>query len=61
MARSISIATSSVGSSTFTTWNRRLKAASFSKYCLYSAQVVAAMVRNSPRAKAGLSRFAASF
>ena len=36
------------------------RAASFSKYFLYSDQVVAAMVRNSPRASAGLSRLAAS-
>ena len=61
MARNISMATSSVGSSTLTTWKRRLSAASFSKYCLYSAHVVAAMVRNSPRASAGFNRLAASF
>ena len=36
-------------------------AASFSKYFLYSAHVVAAIVRSSPRASAGLSRLAASF
>ena len=48
------------GSSTFTTWKRRVSAASFSKYFLYSAQVVAAMVRSSPRASAGFSRLAAS-
>ena len=53
-------ACASVGSSTFTTWKRRARAASFSKYFLYSDQVVAAMVRSSPRASAGLSRFAAS-
>ena len=50
----------SSGSSTLTTWKRRARAASFSKYFLYSAQVVAAMVRSSPRASAGLSRLAAS-
>ncbi len=55
------IATSSVGSSTLTTWKRRASAASFSKYFLYSAQVVAAIVRSSPRARAGFRRFAASF
>ena len=60
MPRSIRQAISSVGSSTFTTWNRRARAASFSKYFLYSAQVVAAMVRSSPRASAGLSILAAS-
>src|SRR5207248_3696064 len=46
--------------STFTTWKRRVSAGSFSKYFLYSDHVVAAMVRSSPRASAGLSRFAAS-
>ena len=55
------MATGSLGSSTFTTWKRRVRAASFSKYFLYSAQVVAAMVRSSPRASAGFSRLAASF
>ena len=50
----------SVGSSTFTTWKRRASAGSFSKYFLYSDQVVAAIVRNSPRARAGFSRLAAS-
>ena len=33
-----------------TGWKRRLRAGSFSKYFLYSRQVVAAMVRSSPRA-----------
>ena len=56
----MSTAASSLGSSTLTTWKRRASAASFSKYFLYSAQVVAAMVRSSPRARAGLSRLAAS-
>ena len=51
---------SSVGSSTLTTWKRRARAGSFSKYFLYSDQVVAAMVRSSPRASAGFSRLAAS-
>ena len=50
-----------VGSSTFTSWKRRASAGSFSKYFLYSDHVVAAMVRSSPRASAGLSRLAASF
>ena len=54
------MATSSLGSSTLTGWKRRSSAASFSKYFLYSVQVVAAMVRSSPRASAGLSRLAAS-
>ena len=48
------------GSSTLTGWKRRSSAASFSKYFLYSVHVVAAIVRSSPRASAGLSRFAAS-
>ncbi|MDT4814498.1 hypothetical protein FQZ97_475030 [compost metagenome] len=61
MPRSMLAASSSLGSSTFTTWKRRASAASFSKYFLYSLQVVAAMVRSSPRASAGLSRLAASF
>ena len=38
---SCAMADSSVGSSTLTTWKRRVRAASFSKYFLYSAQVVA--------------------
>ena len=57
----MAMATFSVGSSTLTVWKRRVSAASFSKYFLYSAQVVAAMVRSSPRARAGFSRLAASF
>jgi hypothetical protein len=61
IARSMAQAVSSSGSSTLTTWKRRASAASFSKYFLYSPQVVAAMVRNSPRASAGFSRLAASF
>ena len=60
MPRIIMIAFSSLGSSTCTTWKRRVSAGSFSKYFLYSAQVVAAMVRNVPRASAGFSRLAAS-
>ncbi len=58
--RTMATAIGSGGSSTFTTWNLRVSAASFSKYFLYSAHVVAAMVRSSPRASAGFSRFAAS-
>ncbi len=54
------MAFSSLGSSTLTGWKRRSSAASFSKYCLYSDQVVAATVRSSPRARAGLRRLAAS-
>ncbi len=42
------------------TWKRRVSAGSFSMYFLYSAQVVAPMVRRLPRASAGLSRLAAS-
>ncbi len=41
--RIITIAFSSLGSSTRITWKRRASAASFSKYFLYSAQVVAAI------------------
>ena len=58
--RSISIAFSSLGSSTCTTWKRRVSAGSFSMCFLYSAQVVAPMVRSVPRASAGFSRLAAS-
>ncbi len=54
------MALSSLGSATCTTWNRRVSAGSFSMYFLYSAQVVAAIVRSVPRARAGFSRFAAS-
>jgi hypothetical protein len=60
-ARIITQHTSLVGSSTFTSWKRRESAGSFSKNFLNSLQVVAAMVRSSPRASAGLSRLAASF
>ncbi len=58
--RSMRTVASSPGSSSFTSWNLRASAGSFSKYFLYSDQVVAAMVRSSPRASAGLSRLAAS-
>jgi hypothetical protein len=58
--RRIRAAVSAEGSSSLTSWKRRASAASFSKYFLYSDQVVAAIVRSSPRASAGLSRFAAS-
>ncbi len=57
----MAVATFSLGSSTFTVWKRRVSAASFSKYFLYSAHVVAAIVRSSPRARAGFSKLAASF
>ena len=50
----------SSGSSTWTTWKRRVSAGSFSMCFLYSAQVVAAIVRSVPRARAGFSRLAAS-
>ena len=61
VARSITLHFASLGSSTLMTWKRRVRAGSFSKYFLYSDHVVAAMVRNSPRASAGFSRLAASF
>ena len=54
------IAVAISGSSTLMSWKRRANAASRSKYFLYSDQVVAAMVRNSPRASAGFSKLAAS-
>ena len=50
----------SSGSSTCTVWKRRVSAGSFSMCFLYSAQVVAPMVRSVPRASAGFSRLAAS-
>ena len=50
----------STGSSTMIGWKRRVSAGSFSIYCRYSDQVVAAMVRNVPRASAGFRRLAAS-
>ena len=58
--RRMCTACAGLGSSSVTGWKRRLSAGSFSKYFLYSRQVVAAMVRSSPRASAGLSRLAAS-
>ena len=51
---------STSGSSTWMGWKRRVSAGSFSIYWRYSAQVVAAMVRNVPRARGGLRRLAAS-
>ena len=51
---------STVGSPTKTGWKRRSRAASFSTYLRYSSSVVAPMQRSSPRARAGLSRLAAS-
>ncbi|MNK90415.1 hypothetical protein D3C87_1104670 [compost metagenome] len=58
--RRIVTASLTVGSSNCTGWKRRASAGSFSKYFLYSVHVVAAIVRNSPRASAGFSRLAAS-
>ena len=57
---SMEIESSTLGSSTITVWKRRSSALSFSKYFWYSSKVVAPMLRNSPRANAGLSMFAAS-
>ena len=51
---------STFGSLTVTGWKRRSRAASFSTYLRYSSSVVAPMQRSSPRARAGLSRLAAS-
>ena len=45
MPRSMMTHCFSAGSSTLTSWKRRASAGSFSKYFLYSDQVVAAMVR----------------
>ena len=48
------------GSGTRIGWNRRSRAASFSMSLRYSSIVVAPMTCSSPRARAGLSMFAAS-
>ncbi|MCY1294998.1 hypothetical protein D9M70_443190 [compost metagenome] len=53
-------ASPTLGSCRCTGWKRRARAGSFSMCWRYSRQVVAAMVRSSPRASAGLSRLAAS-
>ena len=58
--RRIAIVSSTVGSFTYTGWNRRSSAASFSMRLRYSSSVVAPMQRSSPRASAGFKRFAAS-
>ncbi len=54
------IVLSSSGSSTFTSWKRRSRALSFSKYFWYSDKVVAPIALNSPRARAGFKMLAAS-
>ena len=56
----MAIVSSTIGSPTKTGWKRRSRAASFSMYLRYSSSVVAPMQRSSPRARAGLSRLAAS-
>ena len=48
------------GSPTYTGWNRRSSAASFSMYLRYSSSVVAPIRRNSPRASIGLIMLPAS-
>jgi len=48
------------GSSTLIGWNRRSRAASFSKCLRYSSRVVAPIVCSSPRASMGLRMEAAS-
>jgi hypothetical protein len=60
MPRRIETVSSTVGSSTISGWNRRARAASFSTYLRYSSSVVAPIQCSSPRASAGLIRFAAS-
>ena len=49
-----------VGCSTLTGWNRRSRAASFSRCLRYSSRVVAPTVCSSPRASIGLRIEAAS-
>src|SRR6516164_9410763 len=56
----ISTASSTVGASTLTVWNRRSSAASFSMYLRYSLKVVAPTHCSSPRLSAGLIMFEAS-
>ena len=56
----MAIVSSTLGSPTKTGWKRRSRAASFSMCLRYSSSVVAPMQRSSPRARAGLSRLAAS-
>src|SRR5271165_1796077 len=53
-------ASSTVGASTLTVWNRRSSAASFSMYFRYSLRVVAPTHCSSPRLRAGLIMFEAS-
>ena len=48
------------GSATYTCWNLRSNAASFSTCFRYSSRVVAPMQRSWPRPSAGLKIFAAS-
>ena len=48
------------GSPTYTCWNRRSSAASFSMYLRYSSSVVAPIRRSSPRASIGLIMLPAS-
>ena len=60
MPRRIEIVSTTVGSSTIKAWKRRARAASFSTYLRYSSSVVAPIQCSSPRANAGLIRFAAS-
>jgi hypothetical protein len=47
----ISIVCEIVGSATWIGWNRRSRAASFSRYLRYSSSVVAPIVCSSPRAR----------
>ncbi|GIU99002.1 MAG: hypothetical protein KatS3mg014_0618 [Actinomycetota bacterium] len=56
----ISMVWATVGSSTTIGWNRRSRAASFSRCLRYSSSVVAPMVCSSPRASIGLRMLAAS-
>src|SRR3954465_1036781 len=58
--RRIAIVSSTDGSPTYTCWNRRSSAGSFSTYLRYSSSVVAPIMRNSPRASIGLIMLPAS-
>ena len=54
------IVSSTDGSPTYTCWNRRSRAASFSTCLRYSSSVVAPIIRSSPRASIGLIMLPAS-
>ena len=54
--RRIAIVEVTLGWSTYTCWNRRSRAGSFSMYLRYSSSVVAPMHRSSPRPSMGFNK-----